>query len=493
MTRKSPIRSRGPRPRRVLALATTAAALTLVPGTALADTGIQAESLSLSSSRVGAVLSDSAAQGGKALKIWSNGSASKSVNVGQGTVKVTARARGQMCSGAPQMSVYVDGVRRIATSVSSTSYSAYSASVALPAGTHSIRVSFTNDYRSSSCDRNLIVDALAFVSSASTASTPTPTPTPTATPTSTSTPTPTPTPTPTLEGATTTPAPTASDPVIAAAGDIACDPASTSFNGGSGTSSGCRQKATSDLLTTGRFSKVLTLGDAQYESGTLSAFTKSYEPTWGRVKGITAPALGNHEYSTSGASGYFDYFNGVGTSSGRAGSRGKGYYSYDVGNWHLVALNSNCTYVSCSAGSAQEQWLKADLAANAKSCTLVYWHHPRFSSGNHGNNTSTDALYKAAYAANADVLLSGHDHGYERFAPQSPSGGADSARGIRQFVVGTGGKSHYGFPSVKPNSQVRMSGTFGVLELTLRPAGYDWKFRPEAGRTATDSGTASCH
>ncbi len=472
--------NRGLRRRRAFAIASAAAALVLAPEIALADTAIQAESLTLTPSGAGAVVSESAAGDGKALKIWSNSSALKSVPVAQDTVKITVRARGQQCSGAPQMSVYVDDVRRISTSVSNTTYADYSATLALPAGSHSVKTAFANDYRSSSCDRNLLVDSLSLVSG--TTAVPTPSPTPTATPA----PAPTATPTP-------TPAPTTTDPVIAAAGDIACDPASSSFNGGSGTSTQCRQKATSDLLTTGRFAKVLPLGDIQYESGALAAFMKSYDPSWGRVKSISAPVVGNHEYATSGAAGYFDYFNGVGVSSGAAGSRGKGYYSYDLGAWHVVALNSNCTFVSCSAGSAQEQWFKADLAAHPTRCTLVYWHHPRFSSGNHGDNASTDPLYKAAYTASADVLLAGHDHGYERFAPQSPSATADSTRGIREFVVGTGGKSHYGFGTAKPNSQVRMSGTFGMLELTLHPTSYDWKFRPEAGRTATDSGTTTCN
>jgi acid phosphatase type 7 len=177
-----------------------------------------------------------------------------------------------------------------------------------------------------------------------------------------------------------------------------------------------------------------------------------------------------------------------------AGERGKGWYSYDLGAWHLVALNSNCDEVGgCDEGSAQERWLRADLAASSARCTLAYWHHPRFSSGPHGDDSSTDALFEALYDGNAEVVLSGHDHDYERFAPQTASGAADAARGLRQFVVGTGGRGHYPFGAAGPNSEVRSSGTFGVLDLTLSAAGYRWKFRPEAGKTFTDEGSATCH
>ena len=272
----------------------------------------------------------------------------------------------------------------------------------------------------------------------------------------------------------------ASDPVIAAAGDIACASASA-------TSTTCRQKYTSDLLVTAGLAKVLALGDDQYESGALSAFNSYFGPTWGRVKSLIRPAVGNHEYSTSGASGYFDYFGAA------AGSRGSGYYSYDVGAWHLIALNSNCSIVSCAAGSAQEKWLRADLSAHPRKCVLAYWHHPRFSSGEHGNNASAGTFWTDLYNANADVVLAGHDHDYERFAPQNPSGAGDSLRGITEFVVGTGGKTHYGFLSVKANSVVRNSSTFGVLKLTLHATSYDWNFVPEAGRTFKDAGSRSCH
>jgi acid phosphatase type 7 len=288
--------------------------------------------------------------------------------------------------------------------------------------------------------------------------------------------------------------PATPDPVIATAGDIACDPLSSSFNNGLGTSSSCRQKYTSDLLVGAQLAAVLTLGDNQYENATLTQFQQSYDPSWGRVKAITHPAVGNHEYHTPNASGYFDYFNGVGVQTGRAGARNKGYYSFNIGDWHVVALNSNCSQIGgCGAGSPQETWLRQDLAANPASCTLAYWHHPRFSSGEHGDTPAMQPIWQALYDANTDVALAGHDHGYERFAPQNPAGGADGARGIREFVVGTGGKSHYAFPTTRPNSELRESSTYGVLELALHAHSYEWRFVPEAGKTFSDSGSAACH
>jgi hypothetical protein len=210
--------------------------------------------------------------------------------------------------------------------------------------------------------------------------------------------------------------------------------------------------------------------------------------------------VGNHEYVTPGASGYFDYYGAA------AGERGKGYYSYDVGEWHLIVLNTNavpdeytslpigtdCYFVSCAAGSAQERWLRADLAANSKKCTLAYWHHPRFSSGLHGNTPGVKPLWDALYEAGADVVLSAHDHSYERFAPQKPDGTADPERGIRQFIVGTGGSRLYGFKDVKPNSEVRYNSTPGVIKLTLGSGSYTWEFIPTEG-TFSDKGTGTCH
>jgi hypothetical protein len=275
----------------------------------------------------------------------------------------------------------------------------------------------------------------------------------------------------------------AADPVIAAAGDIAC----ASSTAGS---SSCRQKATSDLLVNAGLAKVLPLGDNQYDSGSLSAYKSYYDPTWGRVKSITSPVLGNHENS---GTGYFDYFNGSGQSNGPAGPRGKGYYSYDVGGWHLIALNSNCDRVACTAGSTQEQWLRADLAAHPNSCKLAYFHHARFSSGHDHDNVFMQPIWQALYDAQTDVVLAGHSHNYERLAPMDANGNLDRERGIRSFVVGTGGAFFTGVSGARPNSEVRQNHTFGVLKLTLHPGSYDWRFVPEAGKTFTDSGSQSCH
>jgi chitodextrinase len=289
----------------------------------------------------------------------------------------------------------------------------------------------------------------------------------------------------------------ASDPVIAAAGDIACDPTNSSFNNGNGTSNSCRQKYTSDLLVNANLAAVLPLGDNQYYCGGYAAFMQSYDLSWGRIKGITHPAVGNHEYLTSGgtgctsanggAAGHFSYF---GTA---AGQPGQGYYSYDIGAWHLIALNSNCGDAGgCSSGSPQGQWLEADLTAHSNMCVLAYWHIPLFSSGGRAAS-NTQSFWQALYNHNADLILAGHDHIYERFAPQTPSGTLDTTRGIRQFIVGSGGANHTSLATIFANSEVRNVDTYGVLKLTLHPTSYDWQFVPEAGKTFTDSGTTSCH
>ena len=250
-----------------------------------------------------------------------------------------------------------------------------------------------------------------------------------------------------------------------------------------------------DLLVNAGLAAVLPLGDIQYECGGYSAFLAAYDPTWGRVKAITRPAIGNHEVHTSGgsgcaagAAGYFRYFGPA------AGDPSKGYYSYDLGAWHLIALNSNCSFVSCSSSSAQAQWLRQDLAAHPTRCTLAYAHHPRFTSGtNSPGSSSIKPLFQALYDYGADVVLVGHDHHYERFAPQNPSGASDPARGIREFLVGTGGRGFHPVNTIIPNSEVRNNVTFGVLKLVLRPASYDWQFVPEAGATFRDAGSQMCH
>jgi hypothetical protein len=274
--------------------------------------------------------------------------------------------------------------------------------------------------------------------------------------------------------------------VIAAAGDIACDPSDPSYNGGNGTATNCRMNATSDLLLSGGYSAVLVLGDNQYELGSLASYQASFDPSWGRVKALIRPVPGNHEYLTPGATGYYGYFGPA------AGDPAKGYYSYDLGGWHLIALNSSCGAVGgCGPGSAQEQWLAADLAAHPGVCTLAYWHHPRFSSGPHGDDPTYDAFWRDLHAAGAAVVLNGHDHTYERFAPQDPAGVADPG-GVRAFVVGTGGKNLTGWVVVRANSEVRRNDTFGVLKLKLYPYSYEWEFVPAAGQTFTDSGGALC-
>jgi hypothetical protein len=248
-------------------------------------------------------------------------------------------------------------------------------------------------------------------------------------------------------------------------------------------------EATATLLD-GIAGTVYTLGDNVYDSGTATEFTNCYQPSWGRHLGRTKPSAGNHEYNTLNATGYYGYY------GSSAGDPTKGYYSYDLGDWHIIVLNSNssCTTISCAAGSTQEQWLRSDLAANTKACTLAYWHHPRFNSGAaHGNNTAVAPFWDALYQYNADVILNGHEHVYERFAPQTPGAVADAARGIRQFTVGTGGRSHYTFGTIQPNSEVREGNTYGVLKLTLSATSYSWQFVHVAGASFTDSGSGNCH
>ncbi len=289
----------------------------------------------------------------------------------------------------------------------------------------------------------------------------------------------------------------ASDPVIAAAGDIACDPASASFNNGSGTSSACRQKYTSDLLVNAGLAAVLDLGDNQYYCGGYPAFLQSYDLSWGRVKSITHPSVGNHEYLTSGgtgcdssntgAAGYFEYFGAA------AGSPGAGYYSFDVGSWHIIALNSSCGAAGgCGVGSPQYNWLKSDLASHTSYCTLAFWHIPLFSSGGRASKNS-QPFWQLLYNNYADVILNGHDHIYERFAPQDPTGALDQPRGLREFIVGTGGADHTTITQVAANSEVRNASTYGVLKLTLHASGYDWQFVHESSGTFADSGSGSCH
>ena len=236
---------------------------------------------------------------------------------------------------------------------------------------------------------------------------------------------------------------------------------------------------------------VFALGDLTYGARSERDFVECYEKTWGRHKARTHPAPGNREYEIRDASGYFHYFGAA------AGEAGKGYYSYDLGAWHIVVINSNCAKAGgCQAGSPQEQWLRKDLATNQEACALAYWHHTLFSSGlisKHAIHPEMKAIWKALYEAGGEIVVNGHEHNYERFAPQNPSGAEDAERGIREFVVGTGGKDHTPFGSPIANSEKRNADTFGVLKLTLRPKGYDWEFISEAGKKFGDSGSAVCH
>lgn len=263
------------------------------------------------------------------------------------------------------------------------------------------------------------------------------------------------------------------DPVLVGAGDIAdC------------TSTG--DEATAALVAGLPDATVITTGDNVYPSGTPQDFAECYEPTWGAHRDRTRPVPGNHEYRTPGAVGYFQYFGDA------AGEPGKGYYSYDLGRWHLIALNSNCSEVGgCGPNSPQGKWLRADLAAHRQDCTLAYWHHPRFSSGKRGDVKAVRPLWQALYTSGADVVLNGHDHLYESFEPQDPDGIADEL-GVRQFTIGTGGAESDVFGTVRPNSRVRDADTPGVFMMTLHPTGYDWKFLPAKDDGFTDSGSAEC-
>jgi hypothetical protein len=297
---------------------------------------------------------------------------------------------------------------------------------------------------------------------------PDPSPSPTPTPTPTPMPTPTPTPPP-------------GDPIFVGAGDIATSP-----SGASGP-----DQATALLLdgmvaaNSGRVT-VFNAGDNAYENGSLTDYNTYYDPTWGRQKAITKPVPGNHEYNTSGAAGYFAYFGAA------AGDPAKGYYAYDLGSWRIYALNSE---VGHGTGSAQEVWLRSDLAAHASTaCVAAIWHRPRFSTGDHGSDPGMAALFQALYDYNAEIVITGHDHNYQRFAPMTAAGVADATRGIRQWVVGTGGRSFYAFTTPIANTEAWNTNTYGVLKLTLHATSYDFAFVPVAGSSYTDGGSnIACH
>jgi hypothetical protein len=247
---------------------------------------------------------------------------------------------------------------------------------------------------------------------------------------------------------------------------------------------GCHEGEDTAELAAKIAGPIATVGDNAYPDGGASEYARCYAPTWGKLKDRTHPVAGNHDYDTAKAAPYYDYFGAA------AGDPAAGWYSYDVGSWHVVALNSNCDDVDCSKEAG---WLDSDLTANPSACILAYWHHPRFTSGTSGGDSAVGAFWKVLYEHRATLVFNGHDHDYERFAPQDPSGRTDRARGIRQFVVGTGGAALGSLNSAAPNSEVRNNRAYGVLELTLRPDGYDWRFVPTPdGDDFTDSGSDSC-
>jgi len=264
------------------------------------------------------------------------------------------------------------------------------------------------------------------------------------------------------------PASWAQDAVVIAAGDIAhC-----------GSSAPGR---TADLVNQIP-GTVLALGDLAYDDGTAAEFRDCYEPTWGQFKGRTRPVPGNHEYHSKAAAGYFSYW------GEQAGPTGLGYYSFTLQQWHVVALNSN---LKGRAMDQQNRWLINDLASSKQRCILAFWHHPLFSSSRHGNSSRMHTIAKTLYANKASVILAGHDHVYERFDPQDPSGKWDIKRGLRLFTVGTGGAPPYSFKSAQPNSRVRYNGKIGVLKLVLQPTRYQWQFITTDGRIK-DQGRANC-
>ena len=255
--------------------------------------------------------------------------------------------------------------------------------------------------------------------------------------------------------------------MLAGAGDIA-------MCGSSG------PEATAKLLD-GIEGIVFTAGDNAYFHGTVQEFRDCYDPTWGRHKTRTRPAAGNHDYESAGAAPYFAYF---GT---RAGPSALGYYSFEAGIWHVVSLNTN---IPMGSGSTQLLWLRDDLTSHTTPCTAAIFHHPLFTVGPNGPTEGTRDIWRVLYDAGVDIVINGHDHLYQRFAPQNPNGVSDPQRGIREFVVGTGGAELYGFARSQPNIETYVS-RFGILKLTLMQGSYEWQFLAVDG-SVPDTGHDVC-
>jgi hypothetical protein len=276
--------------------------------------------------------------------------------------------------------------------------------------------------------------------------------------------------------------PQTTDPVLIGAGDIV-DGLDLDLSGST---------ATAALIDAYPSATVFAAGDLPHNDGTDADYAKAYAPTWGRFRARTIPTPGNHDYNALWAAGYYNYFGPA------AGDQLKGYYSLNLGTWHMIVLNSNneCNKIPCGAGSPQETWLKADLAANPTTCTLAMWHHPLYTSTSStfiDHATYMQPIWQDLYNANVDLVVNGHAHNYERFAPQDANGNLNTAKGIIEIIAGTGGTSHFTFGSTAANSVIKNADTYGVLKLTLHPASFDWQFIPIAGKTFTDSGTQPCH